>query len=130
MVLSMEFYAASVAVPVLMTTVHANGATVWEALTHMYEHGAPGIHHMIVQQVGLTTEGFSTLEIGGKVLTFRPAFVLFEAVFLILLFGALFYLMGYNLFKMYGVDTTIAQVRGNWIGWFTTPGTSITEIND
>ena len=38
--------------------------------------------------------------------------------------------MIYNLLKMYGIDTIIAQVRGEWVGWFMTPGESITEIND
>ena len=57
-------------------------------------------------------------------------FLYFEGAYMVALFGTLFYLMQYNIQKMYGIDVIIDQVVNDWLSWFTTPGISIAEIND
>ena len=110
MVLSPEYYAAAVAFPVVITTLLANSDA---AVQNVYEI-ATSDYPMVAAIESISLAGFA--------FEFDRDFVYFELGYIGAVFGTLFWLMSYNLQKMYGVDKVIVSIRSSWLGWFLTPG--------
>ncbi len=106
----LSFYALAVAVPVALTSIHSFGS-------HMLQQADE--KHLSVAEV-YTITWLSNYQI-------ETNFVQYELGYFGALFGSLFYLMFYNLMKMYGIDIIINEQISDWVQYFTTPGYSILD---